>query len=122
MAKFKCHNCGKCCGPIPITMDELTNIRKALDDMPRTMIDRIKANERDKLTCILLDIESKRCLVYNSRPFPCRQYGSVSGMICPRNKLVPIKSKFLADRELRQNRGMDLAGILSHNIGWESLI
>jgi len=119
VAKFKCRNCGDCCGPIPITEDELNRIKTALSEIEPAEIDRVKAQERGDLTCILRDTENKRCLVYRVRPFLCREFGHVSGMKCPQNPRVPFKSRFLAYKELEKNG--EMIGILSQTIGWGSL-
>ncbi len=119
MAKFKCRNCGGCCGPIPVTESELNQIKTALARIEPAEIDRIKAQKCGRLTCILRDTENRRCLVYHARPLLCRQFGHVSGMICTKNPRAPVKSRFLAHKELEKNG--EIIGILSLTIGWGKL-
>ena len=128
MKKFKCLNCGECCGPVPITMQEFTRIRAKVMSLKVAERKRIKAQKRGLLECPLRDKENKCCLVYEIRPWICRQYGHVPGMVCPHNPQVKLKSNKEADQDIEtymayinDNPFDRLAGFMAIDIGWKEL-
>lgn len=116
--KFDCKQCGCCCGPVPITKPELMVLQAGIDLISQEERDRIKSQHRDLLTCILLDLETNRCSVYNYRPLVCRQYGQVRELQCPNNQGLKLKS---GKKEIMQISRYDIAGILGMNLGWKEL-
>lgn len=78
MSEFVCHNCGKCCGPVPIVETERQRIEKFLKKHPSI---RIQAKQKPfSLDCIFRD-EEKGCLVYSARPKICRVYKCSSNLM-----------------------------------------
>lgn len=80
------------------------------------------------LTCPLLDLENKRCVVYEVRPWVCRQYGRVAGLKCRYNPHVKFKSKEEAAQDIdnymaRINKDPfgGFAGFMAMDIGWPQL-
>jgi len=86
--------------------------------MPQEERERIKAQQREPLTCILLNTENKRCSVYDYRPLVCRQYGQIRELKCPNNPGLKLKS---GRKETMRVMHYDIAGILGMNIGWKEL-
>ena len=128
MKKFKCLNCGWCCGPVPVSMQEFTRIRSKIMSLYVAERKRIKAQERNMPECPLRDKENKCCLVYEIRPWICREYGHVKGMICPHNPDVKLKSDGKASRDaenyvtqLKNNPFDGFAGFMAIDIGWEQI-
>ena len=71
MSNFVCHNCGKCCGPVPIVEEERRRIEKFLKKHPSI---RVKIKQKGpSLDCVFRD-EEKGCLIYSARPKICRAY------------------------------------------------
>jgi Fe-S-cluster containining protein len=87
--------CGACCGPVPVTLDEITRIK-------RYMIrnDVVPTKRDDPLTCPLFD--GKGCTVHPVRPFICKAFGHVRGMRCPRGYNVNVPDA-LVDNAIRTN-------------------
>ena len=124
IVEFKCQNCGACCGPIPLLDWELVQLRRAIRKLPKEDVERLKSQQRGKLTCLLRDIEKKICSVYNQRPKICRQYGHTEGLMCPKNKLALLSSRAQAKKEFdaESRPGEYPIGILGGDIGWSELI
>lgn len=75
MLDFVCHNCGKCCGPVPIVEDERRRIESFLKKHPGIR-ERIK-QKGVSLDCVFRD-EEKGCLIYPARPKICKAYTCAS--------------------------------------------
>lgn len=116
--KFRCHQCGGCCGPVPCTNQELSALKLAIESMSKEERERLKRKPYKYLTCILLDVENNHCSVYNHRPLVCRQYGQIRELKCPNNNIRNLKSGRKETAQISKN---DIAGILSMNIGWKEL-
>lgn len=117
--EFTCQNCGKCCGPVPVSKQELKQIRKAIHEMSTAERERIKAQKRKDLTCPLRDVENKRCSVYSARPTVCRLYGHVQQLRCSNNPKTPVMPQAI---EASLLRGIGNAvGVLGLDIGWKEL-
>lgn len=116
---FVCTQCGECCGPIPLFKTQLEKIKLTVRNMSQDERERLKNQNREELTCILLDTETKRCSVYHARPLVCQQYGKIRELRCPSNKGIELKS---GRKETAKSLvGESLAGILSEDIGWREL-
>lgn len=79
-AHTNCRNCGKCCGVIPVTDDELTSIRSYLESHPFSR--RYASQHTGHITCPFRDDKMKCCLIYEVRPVICRLFGVTEGMQC----------------------------------------
>lgn len=85
-----CTNCGRCCGLIPATPDEIKEIRAYVSKH------KIKAVNIRKMTCPFRDDKKKICLIYPVRPMICRLMGVVKGMECPNGNTCELDGrKFL---------------------------
>ena len=71
-----CSRCGKCCGMfIPFTRSELKTIRQYVKKHKIKPIDRMdKETNTYKAHCCFLDEENHKCLIYEVRPFTCRNF------------------------------------------------
>jgi Fe-S-cluster containining protein len=89
-----CRNCGKCCGIVPASLDEIERIKIYISDKPeisRSIISRLKA---DETTCPFRC--DGRCVVHEVRPIICRLFGVTRGMYCEYGNSHEIDgSKFL---------------------------
>lgn len=65
--KMKCNNCHECCGLVPFSDWELSQI-----DKPKPYTD---------INCPYLSILG--CTIYENRPFMCRLFGTVEDLQCP---------------------------------------
>lgn len=86
---FNCKNCGECCGPAPITKEELRKIKKFLKlknlKLPKVL---------NKMECRFR--QEEKCLIYPVRPIVCKLFGTYENLVCDKNdvKLKPaIRSK-----------------------------
>lgn len=117
--EFNCKNCGECCGPIPVTRQQLGKIRRALRGKDVAEIERISSQKRKPLTCPLLDLEHKRCSVYDARPELCKMFGFYVGMVCPGNKKFATGSKTDGAKRLQETTKGEIIGVLGMDITWE---
>ena len=83
-----CENCGECCGPVPLSKDEIKKIQNYLDvnEYPRSVIERF----HPPLECIFRDNEARKCSIYPVRPLICRLFGVAQGMNCPKGNSAHI--------------------------------
>lgn len=72
---LNCAGCIACCGVIPVSEPDLRKIKARLKKMSRKEIDRLRKQKRHPLACPLVDVEKKRCSVYQDRPLICRMFG-----------------------------------------------
>lgn len=71
----KCKGCGECCGPVPITEKEFTEINiYVVNNKPKYN------KSAGKLQC-KFRVDNK-CSIYEVRPMMCRLMGVISGMTC----------------------------------------
>ena len=68
--EFSCKNCGKCCGPVPITPNELRKIEKYLAKRPK--IKRKAASKGFSINCVFRDEATQTCMIYPCRPKICK--------------------------------------------------
>lgn len=76
--------CGDCCGPVPVTRDELGAVRRYIER------EGIKAVDRGALTCPFYD---GRCTIYPVRPFICRAFGHTPRLKCSRGYNTNISDR-----------------------------
>ncbi len=88
-----CKNCGKCCGIIPASAEEVAAIRKYLAEHPAAV------KSQPGLDCPFRDSAKARCTIYPVRPLACRLMGVIREMCCPHGNSRNIEGKkFLAGR------------------------
>lgn len=121
MKEFNCTNCGECCGPVPVTHQELQAIKKTIKEMPQRRINQLMSQKREPLKCIFWDTKKKNCSIYESRPEVCKMFGFYQGMECPDNRSHATQSRFKGDQRLKAHKGQ-IAGILTLQIKWKDLI
>ncbi len=86
MESLPCKGCrGLCCGPVPVTKQELKNIKKKMKSMP--LKNRLELENQDRYfgTCIFYDLNNDRCGIHLVRPSICRAFGHYNNLICFRN-------------------------------------
>lgn len=74
--KHNCQNCGSCCGPVPITVQEQKTIQ-AYVDKNKPSINK----QYDFLDCKFR--VNHACSIYSVRPIVCRLFGVTKGLACP---------------------------------------
>jgi uncharacterized protein len=86
MNDLPCKGCrGLCCGPVPITKQELKAIKKAIQRMPYQKRLELKNQQRYFGTCIFYDLDNDLCSIHAMRPSICRAFGHYNNLICFRN-------------------------------------
>jgi uncharacterized protein len=83
MESLPCQGCkGLCCGPVPVTEQELKNIKKKIKSMP--LKSRLELENQDRYlgTCIFYDQVNDRCGIHSVRPSICRAFGLYKNLIC----------------------------------------
>ena len=109
--KHNCRNCGECCGLIPATPYELTQIKEYLHKHEDIRAKAVK--QSGEATCPFRDRENKRCLIYPVRPVICGLFGVAKQLRCPYGNSGEID----ADRFIDKN--VDLNGmILLNSYDW----
>lgn len=120
-----CDTCpALCCGPIPLRQGELEAIVAQLRCLDPDTVRRVSRQEREIYDCLLLDMDSHRCLVYASRPILCSLYGRTRDMKCERASLAADEvSEEEARQQLQQaaQQHGELLGILGVHILWHDL-
>lgn len=86
-----CCNCGVCCGVIPVSRDELKNIRIYLQFHPFVL--QYAAAHAGQVTCPFRDNAKQRCLIYEIRPIICRLFGVAKGMNCPNGNTCEVDAR-----------------------------
>ncbi|TJY43104.1 YkgJ family cysteine cluster protein [Cohnella pontilimi] len=125
---FLCDNCIECCANVPVTAKEMQAIEGAIRAMPQEQIDRLQAQKRKDGACPLVDVENKRCAVYEARPWICRLFGYMEQMQCPYNTHIEIlpfaegQKKFMTELGVRSPEDLQAVGVLGQDITWESLV
>ena len=88
---MRCIDCGKCCGPVPISAEEYANIYDYLQEhaYPREVAER----PHTILECVFRDNEKRCCSIYPVRPTICRLFGVTAGMQCLNGNSAEIDGK-----------------------------
>ncbi|WP_329959289.1 YkgJ family cysteine cluster protein [Paenibacillus athensensis] len=80
-----CSGCkGMCCGPVPVTEQELKAIRKKVRAMPGKSRQELENQTRFYGTCIFYDQTNDRCGIHAVRPGVCRAFGLHRNLVCYR--------------------------------------
>lgn len=112
MESLPCQECkGLCCGPVPITKQELKRVKKAINEMPYKKRFELEKQQRYFGTCIFYDLDNDICGIHKVRPSICRAFGHYNNLICFK--------KPEAARELNWNVTEDPIGILSVDFTWK---
>lgn len=112
MEYLPCNGCrGLCCGPVPVTAQELKIIRKALGAMPEEQRSKLQHQLRFPGTCIFYDDDNDKCGIHTFRPGVCQAFGHYSNLICFRNPAVAAADSWDTSEEP--------AGILSVDFTWK---
>lgn len=83
MGTLPCGNCkGFCCGPVPVTEQELRKIKKKVKTMPPKLLSHLKNQTRHFGTCIFLDLDKNTCAIYSVRPEVCKMFGYHKELPC----------------------------------------
>lgn len=117
---FQCENCSACCGPVPVSRNELKKIQQYIKKMPKRL-EKLKEQSRGPLACMFVDKDTNKCAIYSVRPTICRMYGYYQGMACFTNPEYATKSKAEGNKML----GLDKAapvGILSITVTWKNIL
>lgn len=107
-----CRGCrGLCCGPVPITSQELVKIKKGIKRM--TLKDRLALEQQHRFfgTCIFYDLKNDKCGIHPIRPSICRVFGHYENLICFREPGAASTKKWAAKD--------DPAGVLSVDFTWK---
>jgi hypothetical protein len=120
--EFHCKNCGRCCGPIPVTEQEWRKIRRAIKNKPWSEIDRMVNQERELLTCPLRDIEQKACFIYEARPIICKLQGTQVGLPCPLKPSAATRTDGLEILKAEHGESPEICGIMGITLRWTELL
>jgi Fe-S-cluster containining protein len=71
-----------CCGPIPVTEQELKNIKKKIKSMPLKTRLELENQPRHFGTCMFYDQDNDKCGIHSVRPTVCRAFGHYNNLIC----------------------------------------
>lgn len=111
MEKPPCDGCkGLCCGPVPVTMQELKEIKKKIKSMSIDKRVELKNQIRYYGTCIFYDLDKDKCGIYSARPEICRVFGYYKNLLCFRKPELATKNNWYA----KENH----VGILSLDFTW----
>ncbi|WP_027723848.1 YkgJ family cysteine cluster protein [Tuberibacillus calidus] len=115
MESLPCKGCrGLCCGPVPITKDELKKIKKKIQSMPKKLREELKNQPRMPGTCIFYDEKKDGCGIYSARPSICQAFGYYKNLACFRNPKVASNRNYVAKDSP--------VGILSVDFTWKDFI
>ncbi len=105
-----CINCGECCGPMLIFVDEERAIREYIQRHPE--VRDVMQGQHEPLQCIFRDSANKRCAIYPVRPLVCRLFGVAADqhLQCPRGNTAKITG-------VRPDFKKPIAGVQNH-IEW----
>jgi uncharacterized protein len=83
MNNLPCQGCkGLCCGPVPVTEQELKIIKKKVKSMPIKLRKELENQQRHFGTCLFYDLDHDRCGIHSVRPSVCRAFGLYHNLIC----------------------------------------
>ncbi|MFD2614345.1 YkgJ family cysteine cluster protein [Paenibacillus gansuensis] len=106
-----CQGCrGLCCGPVPVTEQEITAIRKKVKTMPAKQKQELQSQLRFPGTCIFFDQTNDRCGIHSVRPQVCRDFGYYQDMVCFRKPEAATK--------VRSGYALRHKAILSVDLTW----
>ena len=115
MESLSCNDCkGLCCGPVPVTKQELKDIKNKIRWMPLEYRLGLQNQHRYFGTCIFYDLDKDKCGIYLVRPSICRAFGHYHNLICFLNPGAASVKDWVAVE--------NPAGILSADFTWKDFI
>lgn len=112
MESLPCKGCkGLCCGPVPITAQELKRLKKKIRAMPPKKRLELEHQHRYQGTCIFFDLDNDKCGIHEARPEICRAFGYYRNLVCFRKPELAATSHWIA-KELS-------VGLLSVDFTWK---
>lgn len=83
LQSLSCNECkGLCCGPVPVTKQELLNIKREIRRKPFKYRSELENQHRYFGTCIFYDLDKNKCGIYSVRPSICKAFGHYNNLIC----------------------------------------
>jgi len=99
---FKCHECGECCGPVPMSVDKVAKYKHLIDPYMVVSVgpDICMAFDPRTNKCAFLSPFNK-CMIYDDRPTLCKAFGrcDIHGP-CPNNTDVELQQISTEENEL----------------------
>jgi Fe-S-cluster containining protein len=96
MDTLPCQGCGGlCCGPVPITEQELKKIKKKVASMPARQRAELRDQERFFGTCMFFDLKRDKCGIYSARPRICQDFGYYRQLVCFRKPELATKPNWV---------------------------
>jgi hypothetical protein len=112
MNSLPCQGCrGLCCGPVPVTEQELKGLKKKIKAMPSHHRKALESQHRYFGTCIFYDLDNDKCGVHSARPSVCRAFGLHANLVCFRNPDAATASSWVAEH--------NPVGVLSVDYTWK---
>jgi Fe-S-cluster containining protein len=112
METLPCSGCkGLCCGPVPVSAQELKVIKKKIKSMPHKNRVELEHQLRHYGTCIFYDLDNDKCGIHSARPAVCRAFGHYHNLICFRKPEAAAAANWKSkDKHV---------GILSQDFTWK---
>ena len=111
---IKCGSCVACCGPVPVSINELNVIKDYVRKMKTKEVKRLSKQKRSPMQCMFVDTKNKRCSIYEARPELCKKFGYVKGLPCPHfPDEATEKDNYKPARPI---------GVLGQSITWDNLM
>jgi uncharacterized protein len=112
MESLPCKGCkGLCCGPVPVTEQELKRIKKKIKSMPNKDRLAFENQKRHFGTCIFYDLDNDKCGIHLVRPSICRAFGYFKNLTCFRMPNLAAAENWKV-KEI-------FVGILSEDFTWK---
>lgn len=112
MNSLPCQGCqGLCCGPVPITQQELKQLKRLVKSLPPHTRNALQNQHRYFGTCIFFDLDQDKCGVHSARPAVCQAFGHYENLICFRKPEAAAPDQW--------NPSDEPAGVLSIDFTWK---
>ena len=112
MESLPCEGCkGLCCGPVPVTQQELKAIKKKIKALPLKRRVELQSQIRYSGTCIFYDLDNDKCGIYSARPEICRAFGYHKNLACFLKPDLAARDNWNAEERH--------VGLLSVDITWK---
>lgn len=100
-----------CCGPVPVTEQEIKQIKKKLKTMPAKVRRELENQTRYFGTCMFYDLDQDRCGIHSARPEICKRFGYEKELVCFRKPEAAVgESAIVTNKPI---------GILSVDFTWK---
>lgn len=87
-AHTRCIGCGECCGPVPVSIEDMAKIARYVANSEYAQ--EVAARQHAHLDCIFRDHLKGRCSIYPVRPVICRMFGVDVNLQCPNGNSANI--------------------------------